>query len=58
MPLIYKPIAAIPPAKRDKEGGTWFPALREQADPERHGRMTRRYRAEPERCMSGDAKAA
>jgi hypothetical protein len=41
-----------------EEEGTWFPALREQADPERQGRMTRRYREEFERYMSGDAKAA
>ena len=41
-----------------EEEGNWFPALRGQADPERQGRMTRRYREEFERYMSGDAKAA
>lgn len=41
-----------------EEEGTWFPALREQADPERQGRMTRRYREEFGRYMSGHAKAA
>ena len=41
-----------------EEEGTWFPALRAQADPERQGRMTRKYREEFDRYMGADAKAA
>ena len=36
-----------------EEEGTWFPKLRENADPVLQGKLTRRYREEFERYMGG-----
>lgn len=41
-----------------EEEGTWFPALREQADPPLQARMTRRYREEFMRYMGQEAAVA